>query len=293
MDLNVESEYTVSIKNNPLVREIINFLRFVDKPDDDLSFASFITGKIFRQKTGMEASAIINWLTGKRLSRPPHSLYQEFRHDHTELYDSDFSHFIERSGYLPLYDLTIGILKHWEIMARFPDDIPYVLHLLEVIKDLEQDGINTIKGSPTAWPVLSGAPSGAGKEDDRAWLLSTPESLNAIKVLTIHKAKGLQFPIVILPFISLTSFRSLSGADRQRFFEAGDDGLKMLYLKKEYIEASPELNELYRSKEREYLADELNNLYVAMTRATGRALYSAHRKKDEKKLSQGLSFSYS
>ncbi len=267
MDLNVESEYTVSIKNNPLVREMINFLRFIDKPDDDLSFASFITGNIFRQKTGMEASVTMNWLTAKRLSGLPRSLYLEFRQDHTELYDTDFSHFIERSGYLPLYDLTVDLIKRWEIMARFPDEIPYVLHFMEVIKDLEQDGIDTIKGLTDRLAGSAEGTSRAAREDDSAWLLTAPESLNAIKVLTIHKAKGLQFPIVILPFISLASFRSLAGPDRQRFFEAGDEGLKMLYLKKEYIEASPGLADLYRSKEREYLADELNNLYVAMTRA--------------------------
>jgi ATP-dependent helicase/nuclease subunit A len=262
MDLNVESEYTVSIKNNPLVREIISLLKFIDRPDDDLSFASFITGRIFRQKTGTETPVIVDWLTAKRLSGAPRSLYLDFRTDHTELYDTGFRNFIERSGYLPLYDLMTELIRHWEIMARFPDDVPYVLHFLEVIKDLEHEGIATIKG-------LTDRVSGAvrGKEDDSMWLLNAPESFNAIKVLTIHKAKGLQFPVVILPFISLSSFGSLGGADKQRFFEAGDDGLKMLYLKKEYIEASPELNDVYRSKEREYLADELNNLYVAMTRA--------------------------
>lgn len=260
MDLNVESEYTVSIKNNPLVREIISLLKFIDRPDDDLSFASFITGRIFSQKTGDGAS--VNWVTAKRLSGAPRSLYLEFRDDHAELYDMSFRQFVGRSGYLPLYDLTVDLIRHWEIMARFPDDVPYVLHFLEVIKDLEQEGIATIKGLTDR---IAGGPS--RREDDSTWLLNAPESINAIKVLTIHKAKGLQFPVVIFPFIALSPFGSLRGADRQRFFEAGDDGLKMLYLKKEYVEASPELAGLYRSKEREYLADELNNLYVAMTRA--------------------------
>ena len=262
MNLNVESEYTVSVKNNPLIREIFSLLKFIDRPDDDLSFASFITGRIFPRKTGTGASVMLEWLARKRLLSPSRPLYLEYRDDHKELYDTGFAYFTERSGYLPLYDLAMDLVRYWEIMARFPDDVPYVLHFLEVLKDLEQEGIMTIKGLTDR---MAGRAS--NREDDSIWLLNAPESLNAIKVLTIHKAKGLQFPVVILPFISLSAFGSPGGPDRQRFFEAGDDGLKMLYLKKEYIDASPELNDVYRSKEREYLADELNNLYVAMTRA--------------------------
>ena len=262
LGLNVESEYTVSIKNNPLVREIISLLKFIDRPDDDLSFASFITGRIFRQKTGAGPSVTAGWLMAKRLSGTPRSLYLDFRIDHAELYDRGFRDFVERSGYLPLYDLMAGLIRHWEIMAGFPDDAPYVLHLLEVIKDLEQEGAATIKGLTDR--ISDTAP---GDKDDSRWLLNAPGTFNAIKVLTIHKAKGLQFPVVILPFISLSPFGSLGGPDKQRFFEAGDDGLRMLYLKKEYVETSPELADIYRSKEREYVGDELNNLYVAMTRA--------------------------
>ena len=30
--------------------------------------------------------------------------------------------------------------------------------------------------------------------------ISTPENTNAVRILSIHKSKGLEFPIVLLPF---------------------------------------------------------------------------------------------
>ncbi len=268
MNISVESEYTVSIRNNPLIGEVMSFLRFIDKPDDNLSFASFITGRIFTGRTGMDPCAMSVWLSRRYLADRPEFLYHSFRSDFTDIFEGLFAGFLAKAGFLPLYDLIISFLKQWEVFGRFPDDAPYFLHFLELARQREDAEGNSITGFISYFrPEAKGPSYGGAPDDDRAFLLAASDSLNAVRVLTIHKSKGLQFPVVILPFAALTSFRSSSGRDRLRYFQPSDEGLRLLYLKKEYVQVSPELAALYREKEYEYLSDELNNLYVAFTRA--------------------------
>ncbi len=267
MGLSVESEHTVSIRNNALIREVISFLKFLDKPDDNLSFASFITGRIFTARTGAGTGLMSAWLSERCLADRGQFLYLLFKSDHGAIFEKEFAGFLSRVGYLPLYDLLVNFYRHWEVLARFPDDVPYLLHLLELVRERERSGNGSLAGFIDFLEEGSRRTPYGNSDDEKAFLLRTPDSLNAVRVLTIHKAKGLQFPVVILPFVTLTSFSASSGRDKQRCFQSGDDGLRLFYLKKEYTGVSPELAALYSNKEREYLADELNNLYVAFTRA--------------------------
>jgi ATP-dependent exoDNAse (exonuclease V) beta subunit len=99
--------------------------------------------------------------------------------------------------------------------------------------------------------------------------VKAPESLNAVQIMTVHKAKGLEFPVVIFPF-----------ADSKIVDHRG--GKLWIPLKEEYFEGFSKLlinsnKELanYNATSEEIYTDELNKLeldaynvlYVAMTRA--------------------------
>jgi ATP-dependent helicase/nuclease subunit A len=270
--INVESEFTVNIKNNSLIKELLSLMRFFNAPDDDLSFAEFITGRIFHRKTNLSERTVFEWLTEARTGDKGNHLYGIFQRDYSDVWEEYFEYFFKRTGYLPLYDLFTLIVKRWEVFRHFPEDIPYILHLCELIKAQEGPGQNNLSDFLELCTRASDASYDETAEVEKQFLLNTTEGANAVKVLTVHKAKGLQFPVVVLPFLKLTTFGASDSRDKNKIVVSGEKDLKLFYIKKNYRQVSHTLEEIYRQREAEFLLDELNNIYVACTRAE-RELY--------------------
>ena len=96
--------------------------------------------------------------------------------------------------------------------------------------------------------------------------ISLPENIDAIKLYTIHKAKGLEFPVVIFP---ANGFDNKGGGlhwiDTKPI---GIDGFEtaMIKHKKELLSSS--FSEQFRDEEDKKKMDNLNLIYVANTRPT-------------------------
>jgi ATP-dependent exoDNAse (exonuclease V) beta subunit len=98
--------------------------------------------------------------------------------------------------------------------------------------------------------------------------IPSPEGTNAVRIMTIHKSKGLEFPVVIFPFAEEDYNRKPKSklwlnAEEQTF------GLpKVLIDNSKAIEGfGDEASEVYNQKKQEELLDNINVLYVALTRA--------------------------
>ena len=106
---------------------------------------------------------------------------------------------------------------------------------------------------------------------------------NAVTVMTIHKSKGLQFNVVLLPNLARditinAKNSSLFVADNNVF---GDSTLCCVYSKKQYpYIAGTKAEEYMKNENMLTLQDSVNMLYVAMTRAEKALFINAEIPKD-------------
>lgn len=98
--------------------------------------------------------------------------------------------------------------------------------------------------------------------------IPSPEGNDAVRILTIHKSKGLEFPVVIFPFAEEDYSRS---PQSKMWLELEDETIEvekaLIDSNKGVAEYGERGAELYGIKEQEELLDNINILYVALTRA--------------------------
>lgn len=91
-----------------------------------------------------------------------------------------------------------------------------------------------------------------------------PESSESIQILTIHKSKGLEFPVVLLPKLAM---QPSMPSQRKYFFELENEIVNItLSEAKKIAELAPLAEQIEQTEEK----DHLNKLYVGMTRAVER-----------------------
>ncbi|HEY4091279.1 MAG TPA: exodeoxyribonuclease V subunit beta [Luteibacter sp.] len=154
---------------------------------------------------------------------------------------------------LHVFDLPARLLA----MEHGERALTNVLHLAELL----QQAAATLDGEQALIRYLAEriADTASHHGDDQIVRLESDDDL--VKVITIHKSKGLEYPLVFLPFVC-ASGKARNGQG-YRYHDGEGVSLELLSEKL----GGPAVSEAKEAAERAALQEDLRLLYVALTRA--------------------------
>lgn len=226
-------------------REMEFLLRAVAQPYSGPFIRTALAGSLF----GIDASGI------DLLEKDDHQLeiwVERFRQYH-EIW--------ERSGFMRMFRKLMTQEDAGARLLRLPRGermLTNFLHLSEVLNQASMEEKLGMRGL-LKWLNQRRDPFMPRSEEHQLRLESDED---AVKVITVHKSKGLEFPVVFCPFLwgssELRDTENISFHDKaqgyQAFFDLGSDCL----------------DEHRTLAERELLAENMRLVYVALTRARNR-----------------------
>ena len=246
----VISAEALLIKNHPAIIFLIAILKFVlNTKDQEAAFEIFDFIYVSDTKRFEK--------TKEALTRPIEQL--KTLGFHTELLKNESC-----SNVLHL------ALAHFKLPSN-PD--AYIAALVEEVHNAARKQQISIASFLSYWSLKSDKISA-----------KVPSSLNAVQINTIHSAKGLEFPLVFLPFFSSSQKKT---NQKMAWFDIDTKVLPInripLKIQKNTTYFSSKGKDVYDTEVQKTILDKINLMYVAFTRAVyGLYVYTNKVGKDSK-----------
>jgi len=156
---------------------------------------------------------------------------------------------------LPIYDLCEELIRIFNLDRKVD---PYIQFFLDAVLKLSTDQSPELQDFFDWW------------EDKKDKLsIVVPEGIDAARVMTIHKAKGLEFPVVIYPFAT-DKHKKTKDKLWIDFENKEIPKLKTALVNANRILEKTGYSAQYIEEDQKSLLDLVNLLYVVMTRPTDR-----------------------
>ena len=265
--LRVISDDAMKISSAPAVRMIISILRYLntlDNPteeENDTSAADIRTAPAEQRphrNNAEEIRRMVNRFEYNRSSgMPPCSALVEAIENPGKEFDIKVD--LGRMACFSLPSLVERVIKR-----MLTDELESQCMYISAFQDLVTDWSSSRSGDLNAfldWWDATGS---------RA-TVSAPDDENAIRVMTIHKSKGLEFACVHVPWLAydMVDFKGNEWFEKTTIPMIDDDVVPpLLALRPSKLLDSTAFAPQYNKRCTDLLLDELNILYVALTRAT-------------------------
>ncbi len=243
----VITENSLLLEQHPLVRQLVALGSFLDYPLDDVAFHACVSSReFFLDACGLPFEELNDWLAQRRKG----PLYLQFRQRFPAVWAQWLEPLFLRGGFMSAYDVFADAIQRFDLRHRFPNDVIYCNRLLETAHAAESEGAHSLAAFLELW-----------RQSGDQLKVPLPENIDAIRVITIHKAKGLQFPVVVVPF---HHSGKPPGEDLVAWWPPGSHPEQELPV---LAPLSRGLGQVYWEHALPDLQEQLNLLYVAWTRA--------------------------
>lgn len=240
---NIVSSDSLSLSSSHALSFIVSAIKVLDDPEDMISSAEMVRFYRLAAESENPGDAPI---FSDLLKDGSHSLFPE-----------GYTEFMERNRKLTLFEATENIIGFFRL-GQFPRNVVYLDAFQDLVLNFSGSKGSDFKSFLEWW-----------EETGRSKSVVLPANQDAIRVFTIHKSKGLEFRIVILPFISWNLDHKPSyypflwvKPETAPFSDLGIMPVKYGKHLAGTIFAGDYLSERYS-----VFIDNINLLYVAMTRA--------------------------
>lgn len=246
----VISSDSLLLKNNIEINCVINFLKYLNNEQDLISAASVIS---YVTKENKKIALLLTQLQSSK------NLFTILNELGIKLNQSTFSQ-------KNIFDCCVEIISALDLNKN---NDQYIRFFLDEINEYLVNKTGSINDFLIWWD----------KRKDQASLI-IPEGTNAVKVMTIHKSKGLEFPIVILPYLNWEVFK----ADNAWVdLENSEAELPVAVFKISNAISDAGLSQVFEQEKNEQYLDNINLLYVAFTRAVERLHLISYKSNTQKK----------
>lgn len=264
-DIPALSLSSLDVRKRHIIIDIVSLLDFLNSPLNDLAFSTFLQSDTFLKCSKLKVKDIRNFIFEREEGIP---LYLFFRERFGDIWELLFERLYTKVGYLPLYDLICEIYNTFDLFNNFREEEGSLLKFLEVVKDFEGFQFNNLSA------FLKEIKE---DEDDKRWNINLPEGIDAVNIMTIHKSKGLEFPVVIALLYEKSDRNTNSWIIKE------EDGKgRLVRVTKMLSEKGDLLEKWYEEKNIFETSNDLNSLYVCLTRAE-RELYVIGVKKNKER----------
>jgi ATP-dependent helicase/nuclease subunit A len=234
------SERSLMLNSQPIIRFIIEAFSFLQGNQDDVGLYNMV--QLFRQLKSLKGS-------GHFLNKQEASTLLTENGFPTRFYEER-----RALAQMPLFDLLEQLL----LVFDFSDQADvFIQKFQDVVLDQSQKGLHSIHGFLEWW-----------EEQGQETTISGNENANAVTIMSVHKSKGLESPIVIIPF---ANYSFLPNARVHTFWTdqipSYLQGLSFIPLNYSKSLLNTDFENAFFEETLESVMDVLNKTYVAFTRA--------------------------